>query len=260
MLKKLLIFDLDDTLTKSKAPLEADMRELLIQLLEKFAIVIISGGTLRQLQKQFVAYLDAPVRLLPHLYLAPTSGAILYAYKNNSWQVVYVHVFQRDEKEKIKNVMNKLFDNSKFMELTSHDALREFGPIIEDRESQITLSIFGMQAPVQLKSAWDKDRSKRNAIAAILRSKLPEFEVHTGGSTSIDVTLKGVNKGFALKEIEKNLNIPIRNMLFIGDALEEGGNDASVLETKIEACDVNSLEETKQLIRKILAAFSTRSS
>jgi phosphomannomutase len=42
--KKLIVFDLDDTLADSKTPMDAEMADLVKQLLEKTKIAVIGGG------------------------------------------------------------------------------------------------------------------------------------------------------------------------------------------------------------------------
>jgi len=50
--KKLIIFDLDGTLAKSKSAIDKEMAELLEHLLEVAKIAIISGGDWPQFEKQ----------------------------------------------------------------------------------------------------------------------------------------------------------------------------------------------------------------
>ena len=43
-MKKVISFDVDDTLVKSKNPLTHEMRDLLIELLKHYEVAIISGS------------------------------------------------------------------------------------------------------------------------------------------------------------------------------------------------------------------------
>ena len=54
--KKLIVFDLDGTLTESKAQLGLGMSEILAKLLEKKEVAIISGGAYKQFEKQFLVF------------------------------------------------------------------------------------------------------------------------------------------------------------------------------------------------------------
>ena len=43
-----------------------------------------------------------------------------------------------------------------------------------------------------------------------------------GGATSTDVTRKGINKSYGIEWLSKRLDIPAREMFYVGDALFEG--------------------------------------
>jgi hypothetical protein len=129
---------------------------------------------------------------------------------------------------------------------------KTFGTLIEDRGSQITFSALGQSAPVELKYAWDPMRTKRERMAAILSEKLPEFEVRVGGATSVDITKRGINKGFGIRKLEQFLKIESEDIVFIGDALFYGGNDYPAKATGVDCISVKGPEETKELIKSWL--------
>lgn len=80
-------------------------------------------------------------------------------------------------------------------------------------------------APLKPKKAWDPDFKKRKKIKTRLEKMIPEFAINLGGATSIDVTKPGIDKAYGMHKLEEVLKIDIADMLFIGDALFEGGND-----------------------------------
>mgnify|MGYP000436220443 CR=1 FL=1 len=55
--KKLIVFDLDDTLAQSKTPMDAEMADLVRQLLEKKKMSVIGGGKYEIFKWQFVSQL-----------------------------------------------------------------------------------------------------------------------------------------------------------------------------------------------------------
>jgi hydroxymethylpyrimidine pyrophosphatase-like HAD family hydrolase len=71
--KQLVVFDLDGTLAKSKAPLGTGMGNLLGRLLTAVRVAIISGGTWAQFQKQLLPYLPTDDRL-KNMSMLPTTG------------------------------------------------------------------------------------------------------------------------------------------------------------------------------------------
>lgn len=245
--KELIIFDLDGTLTASKSNLKPDMAQLLEKLLEKKKVAVIGGGSYKQFRNQFVDYLNIREGLLSNLFLFPTCSTAFYRYKDGEWKKIYEEALSKEEKEKIFNAFEKTFS-----ELNYKHPEKTYGKIIEDRISQITFSALGQKAPLEEKQKWDPNAEKRKRIKSVLEKYIPEFEIRIGGTTSIDVTKKGIDKAYGIRQIEKHLGIPKNKMLFIGDALFPGGNDWPVKETGVECIAIKGVEECKKVIKKII--------
>jgi phosphomannomutase len=128
-----------------------------------------------------------------------------------------------------------------------------WGPRIEDRGTQITYSALGQQAPLDAKEQWDPDFRKRQKIKALLDPMLPNFSVRLGGTTSIDVTRAGVDKGYGIRKLRDVLGIPIERMLFVGDAIFPGGNDYAAMQAGAPSIKVRDPEDTKRVIETIVA-------
>jgi hydroxymethylpyrimidine pyrophosphatase-like HAD family hydrolase len=89
-------------------------------------------------------------------------------------------------------------------------------------------------------------------MARLLSEKLPRFEVHAAGFTTIDITRRGVDKAYGMRQIEKYLRVPIKKMIFVGDALFRGGNDAAVKKTGVKCAAVRGPKDTEKIIKRIL--------
>jgi len=74
------------------------------------------------------------------------------------------------------------------------------------------------------------------------------LEVRAAGFTTIDVTKKGIDKAYGIRQIQKHLKIPISKMFFIGDAIFPGGNDYAVVRTGVDYMPVKNPEEAKKII------------
>jgi phosphomannomutase len=245
--KKVIIFDLDKTLARSKLSIDGEMAEILSRLLERYKISIITGGRLEQLKEQVVDHLDISPDLISNLYLQPTSGSALYVWDKNNWNEVYNEKIPEAERDRIiKTLEQAILDSG--VEIPKE----VYGERIEDRESQITFSALGQDALPEVKGHWDPDLKKREKIQEILQPRLPEYEVAIGGMNSIDINKNGLNKGFGVVQLSEKLTIPIEDMLFIGDRLEPGGNDHSVVDTGIDWIDVLNVGETKDILHKLL--------
>jgi hypothetical protein len=245
--KSLIVFDLDGTLTESKAPLKPDMARALAALLAQKKVAIIGGGSYEQFKTQFVGHFTCPPALFKNLFLFPTTSTSFYRYQRSGWKQVYRKVLKPAEKKKIMRAFADAFAAAGYV-----SPKKLWGKAIEDRGSQITFSALGQKAPVKAKAAWNKKSDVRPALMKIMQKALPKFEVRRGGLTSIDVTQKGIDKAYGVRQIEKVLKISIKNMVFIGDALYPGGNDAAAKKTGVQTIAVNGPKDTKKIIARIL--------
>jgi len=245
--KKLVIFDLDGTLAESKASLDAEMATLLARLLEVVKVAIISGGAWAQFEKQVLSYLPQDGRL-KDLSLLPTCGTKFYRY-DGTWQKLYSEDFSTEERERIINGLNQAIDQSGFR------VVKRWGDLIEDRGSQITFSALGQGVPLDEKKKWDPDFKKRNQIKEILKPLLPEFSIQLGGSTSIDVTKPGIDKGYGVRKLHETLGIPIDDMIFVGDAVFPGENDYPAKQAGVVSIEVRDPHETKRVIEATIACL-----
>jgi phosphomannomutase len=253
--KDLIVFDLDGTLTPSKSPLEPDMAKTIAKLLAAKRVAVIGGGAYHQFRKQFVAKLHCPPRLLANLFLFPTTATAFYRYQNG-WKNVYAHVLPQTQKKKVRQAIKEVFKETSYV-----PPEKTYGKTLEDRGSQMSYSFLGQDVVailgrkgVRLKEEWIKKNTPvKLKIAKLLQKRLPDLEVHAAGFTTIDITKRGIDKAYGVRQIQKQLHIPIKSMVFIGDALFPGGNDAAAKKTGIDCIPVGGPDDTKRVIEKILA-------
>jgi len=246
-MKKLIVFDLDGTLTESKADLDTEMSALLRDLLGVVKVAVISGGSWQQFEKQVLTNLASNESLV-NLSLLPTCGTKFFKYVKD-WEEIYSEDFTADEKEKIIRALKNAFTAAGFK------IDKVWGEVIEDRGSQITFSALGQQAPLEEKKKWDPDFAKRKKMKTFLDTLIPEFFVRLGGTTSIDVTKHGIDKAYGIKKLRDTLGIAIDEMIFIGDALFPGGNDYPAKEAGALSIQVKDPHETKRVIEAIIACL-----
>ena len=248
MRKKVIAFDLDGTLAESKSALTDRMAELLNQLLEMFQVCVISGGKFEQFEKQLLANLKASPVKLEALHLMPTCGTRYYLFDvaKGAWKQIYAEDFTPVQKEKIIQALDKGIDALNYREE------KPWGALIEDRGSQITFSALGQEAPVDAKEAWDPDNSKKAKLRDYVAGLIPEFEVRSGGTTSIDVTKLGIDKAYGMSKLMEMLDVSKEEILLMGDRLNEGGNDYPVKAMGIDSLEVSSWKDTALALQAIL--------
>lgn len=254
-MKKLIAFDLDGTLAPSKSTLPAEMKGLLDRLLEKYQVCVISGGKYELFQRQVLSQLSDDPKLLSRLHLMPTSGTRYYSFDTESsdWKLNYAEDFTPDEKQQIIAALDEGLNES------GYKVDKTYGETIEDRDSQITLSILGQEIVaelgdegVRIKEEWDPDGSKKLEIRSIIAPKIPNFEVRAAGATSIDVTKPGVDKAYGMKKLMAATGLEMEEILFFGDKIMEGGNDYAVKQMGIDCVSVRSWEDTAVALTAVL--------
>ena len=200
-MKALIVFDLDGTLAPSKSAIDAEMGTLLEALLAAVKVAIISGGALPQFDQQVIAKLPAGTDL-SKLSLLPTNGTRFFQYDKAGIEL-YAEDLSDAQKQKIIAALQKEVAASGFRRDET------WGPTIEDRGSQITYSALGQEAPLDAKKKWDPDFAKRQVIKAALDKSLPGSLFALGGTTSIDVTLPGIDKAYGIRKLRDILGVPI---------------------------------------------------
>ena len=245
---KLVAFDLDDTLAPSKSPLPARMDAALCSLLDHVDVCIISGGQMGQFRAQVLDNLHASDAQLARLHLMPTCGTRYYRYDNGAWVERYAHDL---DPEVAARAIASLERHARALGLWEENP---WGQIIENRGSQITFSALGQEAPLEAKRAWDPDGTKKAALRDAVAPDVPELDVRGGGSTSVDVTTRGIDKAYGMGKLVEETGIAASEMLFVGDRLDPEGNDYPVKAAGYATRAVSGWEECVSVIEEIVAA------
>jgi len=256
---RLVAFDLDDTLAPSKSPLDPRMGEALARLLAAVPVCVISGGQFGQFEAQLIAGLESAASAqqasfgFGRLHLMPTCGTQYYRWVDAEWRRQYAEDLTPEESAAAIAAVEEEARRLGYWE-PANPGSRVWGPVIEDRGTQITFSALGQEAPVEAKRAWDPTNAKKNALAAAVQARLPGLEVRSGGSTSVDITRKGIDKAYGIRRLTELAGVPLEHMAFVGDRLDVDGNDYPVLALGVRSLAVGGWEETAAAIDRFLAA------
>jgi phosphomannomutase len=251
---KLVAFDLDDTLAPSKSPIPDRIGEQLIALAERVEVAVISGGQIVQFQTQVVDRLpEAPASTLMHVHLMPTCGTQYYRFtQGGDLETVYAHALTDDEKSR---ALTAVEEEARRLGLWESET---WGEILEDRGSQITFSALGQRAPLEAKVAWDPTGSKKTALRDAVAARIPDLEVRSGGSTSVDITHRGIDKAYGMTKLAEQTGIALGDMLFVGDRLDEAGNDYPVLALGVPCRAVEGWEQTVDFLDALIPTLPAR--
>jgi len=250
---RLVAFDLDDTLAPSKSPVDPRMAELLVRLLGEVEVCVISGGQFGQFESQLVDNLplDHP-EALTRMHLMPTCGTQYYLFRDGGWQQQYAENLTEGQKAAALAAVESEAKQLGYWE-PDNAGVEVWGPVLEDRGSQITFSALGQSAPVDAKKAWDPTGEKKNALRAAVQRHLDDLEVRSGGSTSVDITRRGIDKAYGMRKLAELTGIPFEQMLFVGDRLDPDGNDFPVIALGIPTRAVEGWEDTAAVVEEFLA-------
>ena len=251
---RLVSFDLDDTLAPSKTAIDPRIGDLLIRLAERVEVAVISGGQIMQFREQLVARLPkAPAETLAHIHLLPTCGTQYYRFDGAELVQLYAQDLTAEEK---RRAFAAVEEEARRLGLWEE---RTWGDILEDRGSQITFSALGQGAPVDVKRAWDPTGERKSLLREAVAARLPDLEVRSGGSTSVDITRKGIDKAYGMRRLADESGISLGDMLFYGDRLDPDGNDYPVLAMgDVECVSVTGWEDTADKLDALLPTLPPR--
>tara|TARA_Y100000004_G_C8890254_1_gene401666 strand:+ start:364 stop:1122 length:759 start_codon:yes stop_codon:yes gene_type:complete len=216
-MNRVYMFDVDGTLTPSRQKMTKEFKKFFKQWALKNTFYLVTGSDLPKLQEQ----MDG---------MEIHSSGIFTCCGNQFWQsdpavhpkhcdLIYENKFEMSRK--LKTLLDVILMNSPYP--------NRYGNHIEDRGSMVNFSIVGrdctqLQRDIFFK--WDNEHQERKKISKVIKHKFPELDAVIGGQISIDIYPKGNDKSQIFKHIEEieNFNCP-EEYIFIGDRMEEGGND-----------------------------------
>jgi phosphomannomutase len=231
MHKRKLFFDLDNTLTRSRSPIEKKMKNLLEKI--PLEIIIISGASKEQIQKQIQD-------LFPCYILGQNGNDALYKNEKGEEMSLWKETLNKEERDAILKHINSL---------TLPHNVPDKNDLIEERGSQISFSIYGHHAPIEIKEKIDPTHALRKKILKEHPLISNTIEVKIAGTTTLDYFKKGRNKGYNIQKLLDYKKWEKEDCLYFGDALFKGGNDETVIGV-IETVSVENPEETYTKIEK----------
>lgn len=246
-----IAFDLDDTLAPSKSKVSEELAHLLMEMARVIPVCVISGGRFEQFDQQLLGSLSGTEEEFANIHLMPTCGTKYFRYKAGRWEMVYTEDLTPDE---VSRSIAALETGAKDLGLWEPDDA-VWGARIEDRGSQVTFSALGQEAPVAPKHAWDPTGQKREVLRERIARELPDLEVRAGGSTSIDITRRGIDKAYGIREFATIIGVDFPDILFVGDRLEPGGNDFPVIALGVATRAVTGPDDTTAFARDFLAGL-----
>ena len=248
---KIFMFDIDGTLTPSRLRMTKEFSkffdewssegifknsfaypEIKRELVRKNKYYLVTGSDLDKTKEQLpIAYIDR-------------AEAIFTCCGNQMWrddELIYNNKFKPPQ-----DLLDYLGE-----QLHIIDYPVKAGNHIEDRGSLLNFSIVGRDcSQVQRNDYYEYDRQmdERKGIANYIKENWNDLDAVIGGQISIDIYPKGNDKSQVLNIIEQERLVPPSEYIFIGDGIENGGNDypLALLMDNIEGCDWHQVEDYRK--------------
>ena len=238
--KKVIIADVDETICESCQQISEEMAEQINKMIKQgYTFAFISGTPKEELLRMVSSRLTETHHLLAAL------GTNYVHIENNLLQEQYNHLLSPQEIGEIIAACNLLIKTYDLQPLTSPEDQ------LQDRHSQITLSVLGRHAPHDMKKAFDPSGEKRKVWIEFLQQHLNnKYDIAFGGTTSIDITQKGMNKDRGIRTFAQHNNIPFSTMVYIGDKIYFGGNDYEASKV-IDCIAVRNPQDTLQKLKQL---------
>jgi len=244
---RIFIFDVDGTLTPSRLPMTKEFQKFFKQWIKKNKFYLVTGSDLPKLQEQMCFYdieAEGIFTCCGNQFWKPDPSIV-----NTSAELIYDNKFE---------MTNKLKSSLEVMLMSSQYPHR-YGNHIEDRGSMVNFSVVGRNCTQEQREKyyeWDKEKGERRKMSIFLKNKFKDLDAVIGGQISIDIYPKGNDKSQVLNVIEQERLVPPSEYIFIGDGIENGGNDYPLAELmdNTEICDwyhTNGWEHTQQILESL---------
>ena len=237
---KIFIFDVDGTLTPSRLRMTEEFAKFFDKWSNENKYYLVTGSDLVKTKEQLpIAYIDR-------------AEAIFTCCGNQMWrddELIYDNKFKLTSK--LKNALEVMLVSSQYK--------HRYGNHIEDRGSMVNFSIVGRNCTQEQREKyykWDKEKGERRKMSIFLKNKFKDLDAVIGGQISIDIYPKGNDKSQVLNVIEQERLVPPSEYIFIGDGIENGGNDYPLAELmdNTEICDwyhTKGWEHTKEILESL---------
>ena len=233
-MKKLIVFDLDGTLTQHRTPIEDENLAVLTALSEKYRLLMMGAGDCFRIFRQ--------LRKFPIDIVGNYGMQTAYYNRQSGTLELSENLVMPCDKESVARRVRTLREKYGFTAFT--------GESVQFHASGcVTIPILGTAADIADKLSCDPDRTKRRAIYDEVCELFPEYHVFVGGSSSFDMAPRPYDKRYALAGYCREQGIAAEDVLFVGDDYGLGGNDEPVYRSEFAFLTVDDYKTFPAVVR-----------
>ena len=257
-MKKIVLFDMDGTLTPARQAMERPVTDKLIQLQRAgFEIGIVTGSDMEYIKEQCQDLFKHIAVDISAIHFMPCNGTKYYRIHNSNFHTVYERNMREELGESNWKRLIRILITLQMSLIYSKRDIPLTGNFINYRGSTLNWCPIGRQASNTDRASWvlwDKHAWIRSKWLKYAREEFDEaglsnVVIKMGGDTSFDIYPKGWDKTYAFKNFEG-----YDKVYFIGDRCGPNGNDKEAYQL---AGDLGFItegpEQTINIINKIIA-------
>ncbi|KAF4593265.1 Phosphomannomutase [Pleurotus pulmonarius] len=240
--KKLVLFDVDGTLSLARQSASPEMIALLRDLRKLCAIGFVGGSDM--------------VKILEQLGSNAIEESFDYAFAENGL-TAYKLGKPLESQSFIKFVGEERY--KKLVSFILHyiadmDIPIKRGTFVEFRNGMINVSPIGRNATIAERldfQAYDKEHGLREKFVKVLQEKFPDYGLtySIGGQISFDVFPHGWDKTYALNHVQDE---GFEEIHFFGDKTYKGGNDYEIFsDPRTIGHTVTSPADTQRILKEL---------
>lgn len=249
MMKKILLFDVDGTISESGQIMNDEIAKLLNEIRNKVNNIeygIVGGGKFDKILYQ----INNKIKI-EHIF--SECGSIYHKINNDNYDLIYKKDIRDYKYYNEINILIKIFLGY----LSTVDYLLS-GTFVDLRNGLVYLSLVGMVANEKERKDFidlDKINNYRITILEILQNEAKKLNIHNdidillGGSVGIAIYPQEWNKVQVLDTINRN---EYDEIFYFGDKHDKDGNDYKILHhNDVIGIKVNNIEDTIKELKQI---------
>lgn len=261
-MRKIVLFDMDGTLTPPREHLDYNLVETLSDLCRYAEIGIVSGSDFDYIMQQ-CGFLITKDKIKSNLHILPCNGTKHCAppsYVHHDYKISFKKDMRREMGDpNLIKIMKKLIDYQNH--IVSHYDIPLTGHFISYRDSMINWCPIGRNATYSDRQSFvnfDKTNGVSSFRRTILEQLKEEFEntripvtIKLGGDTSFDIFPNGWDKTFALQHFTDY------QVYFVGDRCGDNGNDKEIYDAlqPNNSFWTKDTKQTKEIIEQLIERF-----
>ncbi|KAH7335207.1 eukaryotic phosphomannomutase [Rhizoctonia solani] len=243
-IKKLVLFDVDGTLTPARQSVSKEMIELLREVRKKVVLGFVGGSDFGKISEQLT--FEGKNMLDDWDYGFAENGLTAYRCGKQLASQSFIGWVGEDKYKKLVNfILHYVADI---------DIPIKRGTFVEFRNGMINVSPIGRNATVQERhdfEKYDKEHGIRKKFVETLKEKFADYGLtfSIGGQISFDVFPTGWDKTYALRHVEGE---GFEEIHFFGDKTYQGGNDYEIFsDPRTIGHSVTKPEDTMRILREM---------